>query len=105
MGVRFIVVNDHCDSQDNVGSMEYRSGKLSRDGFMVKKTEQVKEAEDLVLLFKEAKAAYEKYQEEGLEKKETEEQLNQYAPDLARHGYKNEGDGGNEEDVAGKKMV
>lgn len=73
LGVRFIAVNDHCDSQDNVGSMEYRSGKLSRDGFMVKKTEQVKEAEDLVLLFKEAKAAYEKYQEEGLEKKETEE--------------------------------
>lgn len=32
-----------------------------------------KEAEDLALLLKETKAAYEKYQEEQLQKKETEE--------------------------------
>lgn len=131
-----------CDSRKMQLYMEYRSGKLSRDGFMVKKTEQVKEAEGLALLFKETKAAYEKYQEEQLEKKETEEQLNRYMPEeeLSREemlnlmyqgidkvmvykdnlleicwkfqdvfaeleGGENEGDDGNEEDVAGKKVV
>lgn len=58
---------------------EYRSGSLSRDGFIFQKTEQTKEADRLTALMAETKAAYERYQQEKSERQEKQEVLGRYA--------------------------
>lgn len=57
---------------------EYRSGSLSRDGFIFQKTEQTKEADRLTALMEETKAAYERYQQEKSERQEKQEALGRY---------------------------
>ena len=57
---------------------EYRSGSLSRDGFIFQKIEQTKEADRLTALMEETKAAYERYQQEKSERQEKQEALGRY---------------------------
>jgi DNA invertase Pin-like site-specific DNA recombinase len=58
---------------------EYRLGKLSKDGFIVKKAAMTKEADELTQLMQQTRDAYEQYLAEKSEEAERQAVIDQYA--------------------------
>jgi hypothetical protein len=77
--VRIKNQQDRCQNDKMQLYTEYRLGKLSKDGFIVKKAAMTKEADELTQLMQQTHDAYERYLAEKSEEAERQVVIDQYA--------------------------